>query len=133
MRYYSKKGDVIIFAVVCMSVLAIISLLDKAYITSLLLISVTAYFVWMWFDTYYVIQDNKLWYRSALLKGVIDIDTIVEIIKNKSSYSGVKPALSLKGIVIKYNRWDEIYISPKNADQFINTLKTINQNIRVVE
>jgi hypothetical protein len=133
MRYYSTKGIIVIFAVVCMSVLAIISLSDKAYIASFLLIAVTAYFVWMWFDTYYVIQDNKLIYRSALLKGSINIDTIVEIIKNKGAYSGIKPALSMKGIVIKYNRWDEIYISPKNAEQFINALKTINQNIRVIE
>jgi len=113
--------------------MTIMSVVGKIYIMTLVLSLVGAYFLWMWFDTYYVIEDDKLLYKSAFLKGSINIDTITEIIKNKKMFSGVKAALSNKGLVVKFNRWDDIYISPKEVDLFIKKIKEINTHILVTD
>jgi len=80
-----------------------------------------------------MIEGDQLLYKSALLKGSIDINTIVEIVKNKKHFSGKKPSLSTKGIIIKYNKWDDIYISPVDIDRFISVLKHINPGIKTIE
>jgi hypothetical protein len=67
------------------------------------------------------------------LKGAISIDTITGVIKSKTQYSGIKPALSTKGLIIKYNKWDDIYISPQNAELFISKLKEINSKIEITD
>lgn len=108
-----------------------VSLLGNAYIVIPLLALVIAYLIWMWFDTYYTIANDKLFYRCALLKGSVNINTITEVVKNERLLSGVKPALSLNGLIIKYNQWDEIYVSPKGDDEFIDALRRVNQNIMV--
>ena len=87
----------------------------------------------MWYDTYYIINGNKLSYKSAFLKGVIEIDTITEIVKNRKLFSGKKPSLSNKGIIIRYNEYDDIYLSPKNIEEFIETLKTTNPDFKITE
>jgi hypothetical protein len=92
-----------------------------------------SYFVWMWFDTYYLIDGDQFLYRSALVKGSININTIGEVVKDKVQTSGIKPALSTKGITIKYNKWDDIFISPLDIDQFISALKSVNPKIKISE
>jgi hypothetical protein len=132
MRYYSKKSVLFILPIAVILLFLAISIADHGPVAILVLLFIVAtYFVWTWFDTYYVIKDDKLFYKSALINGSINIDTIHEIVKGKTSFSGVKPALSTKGLIIKYNKWDDIYISPKDADLFINALKEINPDIQV--
>jgi Bacterial PH domain len=41
------------------------------------------------------------------------------------------PAASLDRIAIVYNKYDEIYISPKNREDFIKELLKINSDIIV--
>ncbi len=95
------------------------------------MLAVLAYCIWMWFATYYIIEGKQLYYQSALFKGTVDIHTIFEVVKNTSQYSGIKASLSTKGIIIKFNKWDDIYISPSDADQFISELKAINPEIKI--
>src|SRR5690606_28734059 len=45
------------------------------------------------FHTYYQIKDDKLIYRSGFIHGEIDINNIKEIIKGKTMWVGLKPAL----------------------------------------
>ncbi|WPV00738.1 PH domain-containing protein [Mucilaginibacter sp. cycad4] len=111
----------------------VVSFLDKAYVGSCILVAVMIYLIWMWYDTYYSINGNQLFYKSALLNGTIEIDTIVEIVKTKNFFIGLKPSLSAKGIIIKYKKYDDIYISPQNIDQFIRELKQINPAIKTTE
>lgn len=117
MRYYSAKGIIVLALIGFLLGMFVISISGRVYVISPLLMLVIAYLIWTWFDTYYVIENNKLLYKSALLKGSINIDTIFEIVKNKTQCSGIKPSLSTKGLIIKYNVWDDIYLSPKYADQ----------------
>jgi hypothetical protein len=89
--------------------------------------------LWALFHTYYQIKDNKLIYRSGYIRGEIDINTIKEIIKGKTRWVGLKPALATGGIIIKYNCFDDVYLAPKNNEELIADLLKLNGNIVVSE
>lgn len=132
MRFYSRKSWVFAAMFPVLGTLAVVSFINKGYAMCVLITICISYFGWMWFDTWYQINGDELFYKSALLKGAIKIDAITEVVKNKTISSGIKPALSTKGIAIKYNRWDEIYVSPVDVDLFIIALKNANADINVI-
>ncbi|MBM3402463.1 MAG: hypothetical protein FJY21_09170 [Bacteroidetes bacterium] len=103
---------------------------EKPYIL-LPLLSPSALIFWIYFDTFYKIENDELIYRSAFLRGKIGISKIREIIKGKTLWIGVKAALSTKGIIIKYNKYDELYIAPENNEELIADLLKLNQEIIV--
>lgn len=131
MVFYSKKGSFVAILIVFLFIIGIVTLLYKIYIIAFPLGLFIAYLLWTWFDTYYTITGDELFYRCALLKGSVSINTITEVVKNKKQFSGVKASLSLKGLIIKYNKWDDVFISPEDVDQFIIALKSVNENIVV--
>lgn len=88
--------------------------------------------LWVYFSTAYWIQDHHLHYRSAFIRGKISIIRIDEIQLNKTLWVGVKPALATKGIIIKYNTHDEIYIAPIDNEALANELIAINPDIKIV-
>ncbi len=87
---------------------------------------------WIYFDTYYIVTDGKIHYKSAFVKGTIDIASIEEIRIGKTLYTGLKPALAANGIAIRYDAGKTIYLSPKSNDDFIAELRTYKPNIRIV-
>ena len=90
-------------------------------------------FLWIVFDTKYTIKENKLYYCSGPIRGKIDVLKINKIENVKTWYvtSVLKPALGSYGLTITYNRFDDIYISPKNKEDFIAELLKINPNIQL--
>lgn len=88
---------------------------------------------WIYFDTSYKIENNELIYRSGFLRGKIEIPNIKEILKVKTMWSGVKPALARNGLIIKLNKYDEIYIAPENNDELISDLIKLNSEIKITE
>jgi len=44
----------------------------------------------------------------------------------------MKPALDYKGFIVQYNSFDDVFISPKNADLFIAEILKINPEIEVL-
>ncbi len=133
MKFYSRKGWVLGAMFPVLGVLAGVTFADGVYVMALLLCVCILYLTWMWFDTWYQIIGDDLVYRSALIKGSIKINAITEVTKNKTISSGIKPALSTKGIAIKYNKWDELYVSPIDAEGFIAALKQVKPEIIVVD
>jgi len=99
---------------------------------AILLVIIAAMMLWMWLVTYYEIDGKNVWYRSGPVNGVIAISEIHTIITHKSFYAGLKPALGSKGCIIKYNKFDEIYFSPKEQEHFIAELVKINPAIEIV-
>lgn len=95
---------------------------------SISLITVS-FLLWILLDTYYEIKDNYLHYKSGPIFGKIEIDRIKKITTNKTMYVGLKPALATKGLIINYDRYSDIYISPVTPWLFIETLKKTNPNI----
>lgn len=139
MKYAAKKGAFIIYIIIFLILVSVITMYDKHFKTFTLAInpaiiicfSIIAIFLWLWFDTYYVIKDEKLFYRSAFIRGSIAISAIREVDKTSRGFVGLKASIALKGIVIRYNKWDELLISPLNANEFISRLKQINPAIAV--
>ncbi len=80
--------------------------------------------------TNYTISENELVVKSMwIVNEKIDIHKITKIENSNSIISS--PALSLSRIKIKYNKYDEILISPKQKMEFASALKQINSNILV--
>ena len=89
--------------------------------------------VWIYFKTYYQLTSEYLLYRTGPITGKIKIDRISEIITGKIAFANFKPATGINGLILKYNRWDEIYISPENKDKFIEELLKLNKNILITD
>lgn len=85
--------------------------------------------LWIYYTTRYWIEQQQLHYRSAFIKGKIDIATITSIQVGKTLWVGLKPALAKKGIIIAYNSYDEIYLAPLDNEELVNELVKINPNI----
>ncbi|RYZ80579.1 MAG: hypothetical protein EOO68_37145, partial [Moraxellaceae bacterium] len=102
-------------------------------IISFVCLSSVGFMLWLWFDTGYKISEKELYYRSGPIRGKINITSISHITKNETNYSGLKPALATKGLIIRYGNWKEIYISPERKDEFLNILLQINPAIQIKE
>jgi hypothetical protein len=95
---------------------------------------VTGFVLWVLLDTRYVIKNNFLLYRSGPIRGRVDITKI----KSIKRFSGLnvpvmlKPALDTKGFIVTYNQFDDLFISPKMSDIFIEEIKKINPQIEVI-
>lgn len=87
--------------------------------------------LWIYFDTSYLLTKEHLIYKSGPIRGKINIADIREVEANKTLYVGIKPALARKGLIIKYNKHDEIYISPSTNERFIKKLLELNGEVKV--
>jgi hypothetical protein len=74
--------------------------------------------------TYKIEGENLIIWHTK-----IEISTIRKIYRTNNPLSS--PALSLDRIAIVYNKFDEILISPKERNEFINELLKINPSIEV--
>lgn len=103
---------------------------DPFYLIIIALI--TALLLWVWFGTFYTIEDQQLKYRSGPIHGIIDIRSIRKITVGKISFVGLKPSLDSSGCVVAYNTYDEIYFSPKDQSRFVQELVKRNPAIEVI-
>jgi hypothetical protein len=79
-------------------------------------------------STRYIISENHLIVKCMfIVNDKIEISKIRKIEKTNSILSS--PALSLDRIAIKFNKYDEVYISPKERQAFIDDLLKINPEI----
>ncbi|MUP46487.1 hypothetical protein E0K83_12140 [Gramella sp. BOM4] len=101
--------------------------------SDLVLILVLTLLFWILMSTKYVLSDKYLFYQSGPIRGNIEIAKIREIIVGKSLWAGLKPALARKGLIIKYNKYDEIYISPESNELFVQKIKEINPGINIIQ
>jgi ABC-type antimicrobial peptide transport system permease subunit len=119
----------------CISLIVSVGLatgLDKSsYVTISLLLLVCAFLLWSYYGTYYELTQKQIKYNCGPIKGKIEIKEIREVIKGKTLWVGLKPATARKGLIIKYGKFDEIYISPQTNDEFINRLLELNDAIKI--
>ena len=92
---------------------------------------IAALLLWIYFGTYYQLTETELIYRSGPLRGKIPLNEIREIVKGKTLYAGIKPATAGKGLIVKFGKYDEIYISPDSNDSFILEIGKRNREIVV--
>jgi|TARA_R110000782_G_scaffold270486_1_gene372012 hypothetical protein len=98
---------------------------------NLLVFAVIFLLLWIYFDTSYLLTKEHLIYKSGPIRGKINIADIREVEANKTLYVGIKPALARKGLIIKYNQYDEIYLSPNTNESFIKKLLELNVGIKI--
>lgn len=94
-------------------------------------LAIVVFLAWLWYGTYYIIDDVYIHYRSGPLRGKIAIASIREVQCDTTMWVGYRPALARKGIIIKYNKFDDIYFSPDTNDSFIAALQSVRPNIPV--
>ena len=99
--------------------------------SNILMILVIGFLLWLNFGTEYELTQTELKYKSGPIRGKIEIERIREIIKGKSLWSGLKPATARNGLIIKYDKYEEIYISPKTNETFIEKILEFNKNIKI--
>ena len=102
-------------------------------ISDILILLVIIFLLWLNFGTEYELTQTELKYKSGPLRGKIEIKRIKEIVKGKSLWSGLKPATARKGLIIKYDKYEEIYVSPKTNDTFILKILEYNNEIKITK
>lgn len=119
----------------------VVAWMDKSQIfgfklwLTILLLAVCGFVGWIYKETYYTLTETDFKYQSGPISGQFKISSIKELEVNKTLWLGwtsLKPATALKGIIIKYNQYDRIYISPKDNEAFVKELLDINSEIKVI-
>ena len=129
----------LVFGFILLMVFAIvISWMDSTMVTALkfwltfLLVVISGFMLWIYRQTSYEITSESMKYQFGPLVGKIKIDRIHTLEVNKTLWAGTnKPATALKGIIVKYNTFDEIYISPSSNETFVEELLKVNPKIQV--
>lgn len=100
--------------------------------TILLILGVVGLLFWLYFGTHYKLsKEDGLLYRSGPFSGKIKIERITEITKGKTLWVGLKPATARKGLIVKYDKYNEIYISPKTNDSFVEKILELKSDIKI--
>jgi hypothetical protein len=88
---------------------------------------------WMFFGTHYKLSSEYLSYRCGPFYGKIEIASIHQILVNETMYVGFKPATARNGLIIKYNKYDDIYISPIDNKTFVQEILKLNSQIEIIK
>lgn len=135
-----SKFSIILFIIMIIIVITplLISLIfeNENNLYGILLFTII-YFVFIFsiaFKTNYKFKNNLLYWQSGPFYGKIDIKTIIKIKHHNGIFVPTiwKPALSHIGLIITYNKYDDIYISPKNEAEFIEQILEINPTIEII-
>nr|WP_294777739.1 PH domain-containing protein [uncultured Flavobacterium sp.] len=127
MKVYKSKIDwwliIVIFVVFCYPMIE--GILSKDYVMFSVSFGVLSLVFLLFKSIKYKIEGEHL--QVWLTK--IDIKSIKKIYSTHNPLSS--PALSLDRIAVVYNKYDEVLISPKEREAFIQELLKINPNIEV--
>ena len=104
----------------------------EALIAFVILAATTLMMIAFYTHTYYRIEGNELRWRSSILFGKFSISSIHKVAVNQTLWVGARPATAKNGVIIYYNKYDEIYFSPSDNEAFVAALLEINPEIEVV-
>jgi hypothetical protein len=83
-------------------------------------------------STFYEIRDKEdLICKMLFFKKQIPIQTIRKIERSNGLYVGWKMNTSWKCLVVHYNKYDELLISPENETEFIREITRLNNSISI--
>jgi|SaaInl3SG_22_DNA_1037383.scaffolds.fasta_scaffold09274_2 heme/copper-type cytochrome/quinol oxidase subunit 4 len=104
----------------------------ETLIAFVILAATTLMMIAFYTHTYYTIDGDELRWQSSILFGKFSVSSIQKIAINKTLWVGTRPATARNGIIIYYNKYDEIYFSPSDNEAFATALLEINPEIEVV-
>ena len=76
-------------------------------------------------------MEQVLSYKSGPIRGQIEISRVREIVVGKTLWLGLKPATARNGIIVKYDKYNELYKSPETNDLFIQHLLKLDKGIKI--
>ena len=76
-------------------------------------------FISIYKTTYFRLDQHNLFCKSLVFKKEIPYSSIRKVEKQQGIYAGVKFSTAWKGIIVHYNKYDELLISPENEELFI--------------
>ena len=76
-------------------------------------------FISIYKTTYFRLDQHNLFCKSLIFKKEIPYSSIKKVEKQQGIYAGVKFSTAWKGIIVHYNKYDELLISPENEEIFI--------------
>jgi hypothetical protein len=82
--------------------------------------------------TNYTFKDDLLFCRSVIFHKSLPYSSIRKIEVGTKLYAGLKFSTSLQGLIIHYNKFDDLFISPENQELFIEKLVTLNPSITII-
>lgn len=131
MKYTSKIGiELVLPILIILGSIASLFLFKKAWVGFSIMLAVIVFVGYIFANTFYTITKKTLTIQAGFFNyPAIEIESIKKIEDTNSPISA--PATSLKRILITYNKYDSIIISPQNKVAFIQHLKNINPNIIV--
>lgn len=129
--YKSKIGlELVIPITIIIGGTGILMAYEKIWFGLALILVVVAFIAHMLLTTYYKVDNKKLRVKCGFFfDRTINLDTIKEIKETNNPISS--PATSLDRLLITYNKYDTVIISPKEKGAFINHLTGINPHIKV--
>ena len=129
MKIYKSKVDWWLGLVLVYPIFrSVASIIEGEWIGYIGIVLCLLFIVFISKSTRYIISENHLIVKCMfIVNDKIEISKIRKIEKSNSILSS--PALSLDRIAIKFNRYDEVYISPKERQAFIDELLKINPEI----
>lgn len=100
---------------------------------TILMTILSGFLIYLFFGTYYIVHSEEILIKNGPIKGKIKINSIHTIICNTTMWVGFwKPATAMNGLIIKYNKFDEIYISPNSNEKFIQEILKIKPEIKII-
>ena len=88
--------------------------------------------LWLWLGTSYTLSDTHLGWKSGPLHGSIPLKEIKKITVGKTLWVGMRPATALGGLIIHYQAYEEIYITPKDQETFVALLESRIPDLKVL-
>jgi hypothetical protein len=132
-KKYSPKKDISfgLLFLVCPLMLWFIFILHPNIYFFLFALVITLFFLWIWFGTFYQLDNEYFMYRSGPLKKKIPINKIVKIKQKVRSFYGMRPALAFQYMQIRYDAYDDVFIAPKDEATFLADIIDLNPNISI--
>ena len=82
--------------------------------------------------TDYTFKQDVLYCRSVIFHKSLPYSSIRKIEVGTKLYGGLKFSTSLHGLVIHYDKFDDLFISPENPELFIEKLVALNPSITII-
>jgi len=131
MRFNSKRDYafliVFLFIFLLYSVISCFSIMVEKDFTVLIPFSIVLFLLAILFysllkTTYFVLDKENLICKSLIFKKTIPYSTIKKVEKQKGLYAGIKFSTAWKGLIVYYNKYDELLISPEKEELFIDLI-----------
>ena len=133
-RFASRPGlEIIIPISLVLVLICVVMLTNPVSLSGLFIVGLLVLFlVYLFINTSYTIKDETLYVKCGFLyNSQISIKSITKITETANILSS--PATSIHRLEIVYNKFDSVQISPKDKDEFIQTIKMINPKVEVAE